>query len=50
MVYSNPNITKYVPDVQRSREEAKEELEWHMYGNPELRLWVTVRKESGWVI
>ncbi len=26
-LYYNPNITKYIPDAPRSREEAKEELE-----------------------
>ena len=38
------------PDAPRSREEAKEELEWHMHGhpkNPQLGLWATIHKESG---
>jgi ribosomal-protein-alanine N-acetyltransferase len=49
-LYCNPNITKYIPDAPRSREEAKEELEWHMNGHPEhpeLGLWATIHKESG---
>jgi RimJ/RimL family protein N-acetyltransferase len=49
-LYRNPNITKYIPDAPRSREEAKEELEWHMHGHPkhpELGLWATIHKESG---
>ena len=49
-LYCNPNITKYIPDAPRSREEAREELEWHMHGhlrNPSLGLWVTVHKETG---
>jgi RimJ/RimL family protein N-acetyltransferase len=49
-LYCNPNITKYIPDAPRSREEAKEELEWHMHGHPkhpELGLWATIHKESG---
>ena len=49
-LYCNPNITKYIPDAPRSREEAKEELEWHMHGhpkNPELGLWATIHKETG---
>ncbi|HEY3312232.1 MAG TPA: GNAT family N-acetyltransferase [Anaerolineales bacterium] len=49
-LYCNPNITKYIPDAPRSREEAREELEWHMHGHPkfpELGLWATIYKESG---
>jgi RimJ/RimL family protein N-acetyltransferase len=39
-----PKVTKYIPDAPRSREEAREELEWHMHGHPhhpELGLWAT---------
>jgi RimJ/RimL family protein N-acetyltransferase len=49
-LYCNPEITKYIPDAPRSREEAKEELEWHMNGHPrfpELGLWATIHKETG---
>jgi len=49
-LYQNPNITKYIPDAPRSREEAREELEWHMHGHPrhpELGLWAAIDKESG---
>lgn len=49
-LYCNSNITKYIPDAPRSREEAKEELEWHMHGHPrhpELGLWATIHKETG---
>jgi ribosomal-protein-alanine N-acetyltransferase len=49
-LYSDPEITKYIPDAPRSREEAKEELEWHMHGHPkfpELGLWATIYKETG---
>ena len=49
-LYCNPNITKYIPDAPRSREEAKDELEWHMNGhpkNPQLGLWATIYKETG---
>jgi len=49
-LYCNPNITKYIPDAPHSREEAQEELEWHMHGHPkhpELGLWATIHKESG---
>jgi RimJ/RimL family protein N-acetyltransferase len=49
-LYCDPEITKYIPDAPRSREEAKEELEWHMNGHPrfpELGLWGTIHKETG---
>lgn len=49
-LYCNPEITRYIPDAPRSRDEAKEELEWHMNGHPrfpELGLWATIHKETG---
>jgi len=49
-LYQNPDITKYIPDAPRSREEAQEELEWHKNGHPkhpELGLWATIHKETG---
>lgn len=49
-LYCNPEIIKYIPDAPRTREEAKEELEWHMHGHPrhpELGLWATIYKETG---
>ncbi|HNE03559.1 MAG TPA: GNAT family N-acetyltransferase [Anaerolineales bacterium] len=49
-LYCDPAITKYIPDAPRSREEAKEELEWHMNGHPrhpELGLWATIHKQTG---
>jgi RimJ/RimL family protein N-acetyltransferase len=49
-LYSDPEITKHIPDAPRTREEAREELEWHMNGhprNPDLGLWATIHKESG---
>ena len=49
-LYSNPEITKYIPDAPRSREEAKQELEWYRNGHPrfpELGLWATIHKETG---
>jgi RimJ/RimL family protein N-acetyltransferase len=49
-LYCDPEITKYIPDAPRTREEAREELEWHMNGhpsNPSLGLWATIYKESG---
>ena len=49
-LYCNPEITKYIPDAPRSREEAREELEWHKNGHPRfpvLGLWATIYKETG---
>jgi len=49
-LYCNPEITKYIPDAPRSREEAREELEWYMNGHPrfpELGLWATIHTETG---
>lgn len=49
-LYCDPEITKYIPDAPRSRQETQEELEWHMNGHPhhpELGLWATVYKETG---
>ena len=49
-LYCNPEITKFIPDAPRSYEEAREELEWHMYGHPrhpELGLWATIHKATG---
>lgn len=49
-LYCNPNITRYIPDAPRSREEAREELVWHMHGHPkhpELGLWATIHKQAG---
>ena len=48
--YSDPEVTKHIPDAPRSREETKDELEWHMNGHPkspELGLWATIHKETG---
>ena len=49
-LYLNPEITKYIPDAPRSRDEARQELEWHMSGHPgnsDLGLWATIHKETG---
>ena len=49
-LYCNPAITKYIPDAPRSRDEAREELEWFLHGHPmypELGLWATIHKEAG---
>lgn len=49
-LYRDPVITKYIPDAPRSRDEAREELEWFLHGhprNPQLGLWATILKETG---
>lgn len=49
-LYCDPEITKYIPDAPRTRDEAREELEWHMHGHPrfpEFGLWATIYKETG---
>jgi RimJ/RimL family protein N-acetyltransferase len=49
-LYSDPEIRKYFPDGVKNYEDTKEELGWHMSGNPEhpeLGLWATVHKETG---
>ena len=49
-LYCNPEIIKFIADAPRSREEAKQELEWHMNGHPrfpELGLWATIHKQTG---
>ncbi len=48
--YSDPRITQYIPDAPRSREQAREELEWHQHGhrrNPRLGLWATIHRPTG---
>ena len=48
-LYSDTQITKYIPDAPRTREEARQELEWHMNGhpkNPQLGLWATIHRAS----
>ncbi len=49
-LYCDPEVTRYIPDAPKTREEAREELEWHMNGHPrrpELGLWAAVLKENG---
>lgn len=49
-LYCDPEITKYIPDAPRTREQARQELEWYMNGhprNPDLGLWATIHKETG---
>jgi ribosomal-protein-alanine N-acetyltransferase len=49
-LYSDPEITKYIPDAPRNYAETREELEWFLNGHPqypELGLWAVVYKETG---
>lgn len=49
-LYCDPVIIKYIPDAPRTREEARDELEWHMHGHPrrpELGLWATIHRATG---
>ncbi len=49
-LYCDAEITKFIPDAPRTRQEAQEELEWHMHGhpkNPQLGLWATIQKSTG---
>ncbi len=48
--YSDPRITRYIPDAPRDLAETQKELEWFLNGhpaNPALGLWATIHKESG---
>jgi RimJ/RimL family protein N-acetyltransferase len=49
-LYTDPEVTRHIPDAPRSREEAREELEWHQHGHPKNRalgLWATIHKATG---
>ncbi|HEX8992785.1 MAG TPA: GNAT family N-acetyltransferase [Anaerolineales bacterium] len=49
-LYVDPQVTKYIPDAPKTREEARLELEWFTNGHPRhpgLGLWATILKESG---
>ena len=49
-LYSDPEITRYIPDAPRNLEETREEVEWFLNGHPrfpELGLWATIHKDSG---
>lgn len=49
-LYRDPEVTRFIPDAPRTRDAAREELEWFQHGHPrrpELGLWATIHKESG---
>jgi ribosomal-protein-alanine N-acetyltransferase len=49
-LYSDPDVSRFIPDAPRTYEETRKELEWFMHGHPkhpELGLWATIHKASG---
>jgi RimJ/RimL family protein N-acetyltransferase len=49
-LYSDPDVSQYIPDAPRTYAEAREELQWFLNGHPrypELGLWATIYKETG---
>jgi ribosomal-protein-alanine N-acetyltransferase len=49
-LYCDPEVTQYIPDAPKTRDEARAELEWFLKGHPrhpELGLWATILKENG---
>jgi RimJ/RimL family protein N-acetyltransferase len=49
-LYSDPEVTRYIPDAPHTYAETRAELEWHRDGhpqNPSLGLWATIYKSSG---
>ncbi len=49
-LYCDPEVTKYIPDAPKTRDEACEELEWFLNGHPrhpELGSWATILKDDG---
>ena len=49
-LYRDPEIRHYFPEGTLSRDDTREELEWHQHGHPrhpELGLWATIYKETG---
>jgi RimJ/RimL family protein N-acetyltransferase len=49
-LYSDPEITRFIPDAPRSFAETRQELEWFINGHPEhpeLGLWATIFRETG---
>lgn len=48
-LYRDPDVTRYIPDAPRTRQEAKEELQWFLNGHPkhpQLGLWAAIHKET----
>ncbi len=48
-LYGDPDVTRYIPDAPRTRQEASEELEWFRNGHPkypQLGLWATIHKAT----
>lgn len=52
-LYRDPDIRRYFPDGTRTLAETKEELEWLLHGHPrrpELGLWATIERSTGWFL
>lgn len=48
-LYCDPDVVRFIPDAPRTREEAKEELDWFLNGHPrrpELGSWATIHKPT----
>lgn len=48
-LYSDPQVTRFIPDAPRSLQETREELEWFLNGHPlhpELGLWAAIYKPT----
>jgi RimJ/RimL family protein N-acetyltransferase len=48
-LYSDPEVTRCIPDAPRTYQETQEELEWFGNGHPkfpQLGLWATIYKET----
>lgn len=48
-LYCDSEVTRFIPDAPRTIDEARAELEWHMYGHPNhpnLGLWATLHRAT----
>lgn len=48
--YSDPEITRHIPDAPRDLQKTREEVAWHVNGppgHPQLGLWAAIHKETG---
>lgn len=49
-LYTDPQVSRYIPDAPRTLQETREELEWFLNGHPkhpELGLWATIHRPTG---
>jgi ribosomal-protein-alanine N-acetyltransferase len=50
VLYSDPEVIRYIPDAPRNLDETREELEWFLNGHPrhpQLGLWAAIHKPTG---